>query len=266
MRCTASDGVRCAAQVTGTAATTLLFVHGAGSTAAIWDPQFGALGGRFRCAAVELRGNGVAPLPIKLSSISREGFARDCLAVADALSVERFHLVGCSLGGVVGLELWRMAPRRLASLTLLDSFACYPDGEAVAERIVGAVLEAPSLIAFAEERSSYLLPPGARSHRRTETVQQMARKDRRAYARSIVAAWTGDYRAMLPEIVVPALVLWGQHDIVTPWPLSQELAAAIPGAHLLEVPDAGHVSNADAPEFVNAALEAFVAAVANGAR
>lgn len=261
--CTASDGVRCAGRIAGDADETLLFVHDAGSTAEIWDPQLGALSRRFRCAAIELRGNGVMPLPNSLSTITREGFARDCLALADALGVRRIHLVGCGLGGIVGLELWQSAPHRLASLSLLDSFAAYPDGASVATRLVDAALAAPSLVTFAEEQTSRLLPPGASSRRRTESVRQIASMNRRAYARYIFATLTGDYRSSLGSIAIPTLVLCGEHDTFVSRALCEELAAQIPRALLVEVPDAGHVCNADAPAFVNAALEAFIASASN---
>ncbi|HVA38891.1 MAG TPA: alpha/beta fold hydrolase [Candidatus Dormibacteraeota bacterium] len=259
--CTAADGARCAARVAGRNEVTLLFVHGVGSTGEVWDSQLAALSRHYRCAAVELRGNGVAPLPARLSSITCEGFARDVLAVADALGAERFHLIGCSLGGVVGLELWRTAPHRIKSLALLDSFAEYPDGQAFADRMVEAVLAARSMVAFAEERANRILPANAPAYRRTESVRQMACKNPQAYARATQAAWTSDYRALLPQITIPTLVLWGEHDVIAPRALSEELAAGIPDSRLVVVPDAGHLSNADAPTFVNAVLEAFVNAV-----
>ncbi|TAM73474.1 alpha/beta hydrolase [bacterium] len=261
--CTASDGVRCVARVAGRTGEPVIFVHGVGSTAEIWAPQLSSLSRYFRCAAVELRGNGVAPVPSNLSSITRTGFARDALAVADALGVDRFHLVGCGLGGIVGLELWRLAPERIASLCLLDSFAAYPDGEAVAACIIDDVLAAPSLVTYSEGRANLVLPPRAPAYRRTDSVRQMSSKDRRAFTRFTLATWTGDYRPFLAGITVPTLVLWGAHDAIVPRALCEELAVGIPGAHLVTVPDAGHHSHADTPSFVGAALEAFIGAIPN---
>ncbi|TAM87287.1 alpha/beta hydrolase [bacterium] len=261
--CTASDGVRCAARVAGRTGEPLIFVHGVGSTAEIWEPQLTSLSQHLRCAAVELRGNGVAPVPVNLSSITRTGFARDALAVADAFGAQRFHLVGCGLGGIVGLELWRLAPGRIASFCLLDSFAAYPDGEAVAAGIIDDVLTAPSLVTYSEGWANLLLPPRAPAYRRTASVRQMAQKDRRAFTRFTLATWTCDYRPLLASIAVPTLLLWGEHDRIVPRVLCEELAANIRGAHLVTVPDAGHHCHADAPAFVDAALEAFIGAVPN---
>ena len=94
---------------------TLLFVHGVGSTAAIWDAQLEAFGDQHACAAIELRGNGTQKPDPDPASITRAGYAQDVLAVADALRAERFILVGCSLGGVFAFELWRSLPHRIAA-------------------------------------------------------------------------------------------------------------------------------------------------------
>jgi pimeloyl-ACP methyl ester carboxylesterase len=67
---------------------------------------------------------------------------------------------------------------------------------------------------------------------------------------------------MLGSITVPTLVLVGERDAIAPLALSQEIAAAIPGARLEIIPDAGHVSNADAPDRFNAMLREFLGVVA----
>src|SRR5579884_4015771 len=90
------------ARMSGSGDEAIVFVHGVGSTAAIWDYQLRAFGDAYRCFAVELRGNGVPKPETHPDEITREGFVDDVLAIVDAASVERVHFVGCSLGGVVG--------------------------------------------------------------------------------------------------------------------------------------------------------------------
>ena len=98
---------RCA----GESGAALVFVHGIGSTAAIWDATTRRVRprGEYRCFAVELRGNGAVRPDPDPALVSRAGFADDVFAVADARGVERFSLIGCSLGGVVAFELWKRA-------------------------------------------------------------------------------------------------------------------------------------------------------------
>ena len=131
------------------------------------------------------------------------------MTVLAALGAARFTLVGCSLGGVVGLELYARAGARFDALVTLGSFARYPDGERVAEGIVAAVREAGSMAVFGQRRAAQLgLPP----QRTAETIEQMACKSVPCYIASTQATWTGDYTGMLSSIVVPALIAYGERD------------------------------------------------------
>lgn len=234
----------------------MLFVHGVGSTAAIWDYQLQALNDAYRCFAVELRGNGVPKPEPAPSEITRKGFVDDVLAIADAADAERFHFVGCSLGGVVGFELWKRAPQRLCSLTFVGSFAWYPDSEAYVQSVIAAVEAAGTMERFAHERAKKLgMPPGRRTD---ETIEQMACKTVPSYIASTHATWTGEYRDLLGGITVPTLVICGGRDAVAPPSFSQEIAAGIAGAQLEILPEAGHVTNADAPDRFNDLLRAFL--------
>lgn len=260
-----ADGVVAGARHKGDRGPAIIFVHGVGSTAEVWDPQLEAFASRYRCLAVELRGNGAGPSDPDPASITREGFVEDVLAVADAALAEKFHFVGCSLGGVVGFELWRRVPHSIASLTIVGSFAKYPDAEKTVATIVGAVTQAGDLRTFAQARAGRVVPPSARPERLRDTVEQMAKKSLPSYIAATKATWTGDYRADLPQIDVPALVVCGELDPVAPPALSEEIARGIPGAQLTVIPGAGHVTNADAPEKFNEVLGRFLRATETGA-
>ena len=247
-------GARLAGPAAGSALSPLLFVHGVGSTAAIWDYQLEAFGGERLCAAVELRGNGASKPDPNPASITRGGYAEDVLAVADALEIEAFTLVGCSLGGVVAFELWKRARHRVAAMVILGSFARYPDGEQYAEQISVQARETGDMRRFGEIRAAKL---GLPQHRLRETVEQFACKSLECFLAATQATWTGDYRDILPSIDVPVLVAYGEHDVVAPRSLAEEIASGIPSAHLEIVADAGHVSNADRPESFNALLRSF---------
>jgi len=244
------------ARMSGTHGPVLMFVHGVGSTAAIWDAQLQAFAGDHRCFAVELRGNGAGKPDPDPAQITREGFARDVLTVADAAQAASFHLIGCSLGGVVAFELARLAPQRVASMVLVGSFAAYDDGDAYAATVIEQARAAGSMQVFAAQRAEKLaMPPG---RRRDETIAQMACKSVDCYAASTIATWTGDYRAQLAQIRVPALVCRGERDPVAPARYAEEIARGIPGARLETIEGAGHVANADAPERFNALLRDFL--------
>lgn len=243
------------ARASGSNGEVVVFVHGVGSTAAIWDYQLEALSDAYRCFAIELRGNGVPKPEAPRGQITRSGYVDDVLAVADAAGSQRFHFVGCSLGGVVGFELWKRAPQRVRSLTFVGSFAWYPDAQAYVQSVIASVEAAGTMERFAHERAKKLgMPPGKRTD---ETIEQMACKAVPSYIAATHATWTGDYRDMLERIAVPTLVICGERDAVAPPSFSQEIAGRIPGARLEILPGAGHVTNADAPERFNELLRAF---------
>ena len=244
------------ARTSGKSGPVLIFVHGVGSTAAIWDYQLAPLAAEFRCFAVELRGNGVPKPEEAPERITRAGFVDDVLSVADAAGAERFHFVGCSLGGVVGFELWQRARERVRSLVFVGSFACYPNAQAYVENIIASVLAAGNMEQFARERAARIgMPPGKRTD---ETIEQYACKSIPSYEASTYATWTGDYRAILGSITVPSLVVCGTNDAIAPPKLSQEISDGITGAQLEIIAGAGHVTNADAPEAFNALLRDFL--------
>lgn len=252
---TCSDGAVAAARYRGSSGPALIFVHGVGSTAAIWDKQLEAFSDEYRAVAIELRGNGVPKPDPPPQLIARAGYATDVLAICDALGIERFTIVGCSLGGVVAFELWSRAPERIEAMVIVGSFARYPDARAYAAGIAGAVEAAGSMDAFASARAAKLgLPP----ERERETVEQMAAKSVPSYLAATQATWTGDYRQLLPSIRVPALVCCGERDAIAPLALSREIAEGIPGARLRSIPGAGHVANADAPDIFNEMLRRFL--------
>jgi pimeloyl-ACP methyl ester carboxylesterase len=253
---TAPEGAVTGARVAGASGPPLVFVHGVGSTAAIWDPQIEAFSGAHRCAAIELRGNGVLHPDPDPALITREGFAHDVLAVADALGIDRFTIAGCSLGGVVAFELWKRVPHRIEAMLIADSFACYPNGQAYADGVKAAARDAGDMRAFAQGRAAKLgLPP----ERLRVTIEQMACKSVPCYLAATQATWTGDYRDMLPTIDVRVLVACGERDTIAPRDLSEEIARGIRGATLEIVAGAGHVANADAPDAFNRLLREFLA-------
>lgn len=244
------------ARVSGSGEEAVVFVHGVGSTGAIWDYQLNALQDAYRCFAVELRGNGVPKPEPDPSLITRDGYVDDVLAIADAAGIDRMHFVGCSLGGVVGFELWKRAPQRLRSLTFVGSFAWYPDAPAYVQAVIGAVNAAGTMERFALERAKQLgMPPGRRTD---ETIAQMACKTVPSYIAATHATWTGEYRDVLASIDLPSLVICGGRDAVAPPSFSEEIAGGIPGARLEIIADAGHVTNADAPDRFNDLLRVFL--------
>ena len=96
----------------------ILFHHGIGASAGIWSEWIAALGERHPVVTFDMRGYGRSVIPPADFRWSLEQFIADVFAVADAAGLARFHLVGESIGGTIGLAATLARPERIATLTV----------------------------------------------------------------------------------------------------------------------------------------------------
>ena len=237
----------------------ILFLHGVGSDKSVWAPQLEHFGASRRAVAFDYPGYGESdPAP---PGTTRDDFAAAILAAMDALAIDRAHVCGLSLGGVIAIALHHAAPQRCASLILADSFAVHPGGQAIYDRSVAASEQMSELAAA---RTPVLLAPGASEDLHGEVRETMARIDPEAFRIGAAAVWLADQRERVAAIATPTLILCGDQDTVTPPDLSRELADAIAGAELHILPGAGHLSNIERPGDFNSAVEDFIAGIEGG--
>lgn len=179
-----------------------------------------------------------------------------------AAAPRRFALAGLSMGGYIAFEIMRQAPERVSRVALLDTSARPDTVEQAAAR--------KDLLALAHagrfgEVTAKLLPSFLHPDRaEDETLLAAMRKDAgrvgvAGFIRQQAAVMARiDSRPSLPAIRVPALVLVGRQDGRTPPHLSEEIAAAIPGARLVVIEEAGHLPTLERPAETNAALRAWL--------
>ena len=101
----------------------IVLIHGHPLDHTMWQPQVESLAPNYRVIVPELRGYGITPLPAGKQITLLDDFAEDILALADCLNIDRFVIVGLSLGGQIALETWRQASHRIRALVLADTFA-----------------------------------------------------------------------------------------------------------------------------------------------
>ncbi len=257
MTSTSIRGVNLAFDRAGDGRELVLFLHGVGSDRTAWAEQvrFFAENG-YTAVALDCRGHGDSEIA---RDITLEDFAQDAAELIRALGFERAHWVGLSMGGVVALHACRSRPETIASLVLANTFAHFPDSAALLDRMQFALHTRP-LADIARDRIPLAFGAPPAPDILETAIAAMARKNPRAYWQSWVATWTPDFRADLPRIACLTLVLAGNADRITPLPLSEELAAGIPGARLVVLDGAGHLSNLDRPAAFNAAVLEFLRA------
>ena len=237
-------------------ATPIVFLHGVGSDKSVWRPQLDHFAAERRAIAFDYPGYGDSdPVP---DVTSRDDYAEAIHSAMHALDIDRAHICGLSLGGVVAIALCHAVPNHCASLVLADSFAVHPDGRAIYDRSIAA---SENLRAMAEARVDVLLAQPADPAVRSEVVETMARIDPAAYRTGAEAVWLADQGTRAHDIRVPTLVLCGSEDKVTPPALSLALTQLIPGARSELIEAAGHIANLEKPDAFNTFVAAFIRGV-----
>ena len=167
------------------------------------------------------------------------------------------------MGGYVALEFWRRHRRRLRALVLCDTRAAADAPEAVAIREQTAARLVDEGTAFLQETMLPRLLGPAVAAEQPRLVERLRRIIAAADPRGLAAASLGmarraDFTPLLPAIDCPTLLVVGREDVVSPPAEMAAMAAAIPGARLVEIPAAGHLSPMERPDKVNAAILAFL--------
>ncbi len=174
----------------------------------------------------------------------------------------RFALAGLSLGGIVAIEIIRIAPERISKLALLDTNHELPSPSQVASwQLFEELTQAGR---FEEVTRRYLLDSLLydKTPESIALVLDMAARvgSERFLLQNAAQPTRPDNRPVLPTITVPTLVLCGREERVCPVSVHEQLAAAIPGARLVVIPEAGHLSTIDQPDLVTQAMRSWFTA------
>lgn len=247
------------------AGTPLVLLHAFPLSSAMWLEQRELLGSRCRVITPDQRGFGGSELGADEPSLG--ACADDVIALLDGLGLDRVVLGGLSMGGYVAMELLRRAPERVSALLLADTKASADPPEAREGRMRTAeAVERDGTGPLAETMLPLLL--GATT---LETRAAVAGRVRGlvAAAPPAAVAWASRAMAARPDSFdvlrateVPALVVVGDEDALSPVAQAQEMVDALPQGRLAVVPGAGHLSAVEDPPAFAAAVRAFLADLA----
>jgi 3-oxoadipate enol-lactonase len=244
--------------------TALLLIHGFPLDRRLWDAQVAGLSSRVRVIAPDLRGSGRSDAPP--GPYSMDQHADDLASLLDSLGIRRAVAAGLSMGGYIAFALWRRHPERVQALVLADTRAEPDNPQARTNRDVAAArVREIGPAAFAAEMLPRIM---AAANADDPSIRGRALRMMGAQSTDGLIGALGalrdrpDSRALLPGITVPTLVIVGREDSLTTPAEARAMAEAIPGARLVEVPHAGHLSPLENPRAVNAALREFLREIA----
>ena len=235
----------------------VVLVHGYLGGSSQWDAQVQFLSQHFDVIAVDLAGYGNAnhlPAPTEMAA-----HAQAVLLTLDQLGIDRFHLVGHSMGGMVAQEIVSLAPARVRKLVL------YGTGSQ------GSIPGRFESMARSRER---LAEDGVKSTARrisatwlldneaSPAFESLATLATRASAQAahagLIAMEAWDGRARLSAIQQPTLVVWGERDRSYAWPQIEKLWRTIPCASLAVVPACSHALHLERPALFHILLLEFL--------
>lgn len=245
----------------GAAGAPLLWIHGFPFHRGMWAPQLEAFAKDYRVLAPDLRGFGDSELPS--NSYTIEDLADDVAALLDAVGVDTAVVAGLSMGGYVAFALLRRHPGRVRGLILADTRAEADTKDARERRHATAErVRAEGTQMLVHELLPRLVSDETR-RARPDVVATLEQMISAAHPAGVIAALEAmaarpDSRDLLGKITIPTCVIAGEEDAIAPPDVARRLASSIPGARLVLVPGAGHMSNLERPDLFNAAVREFL--------
>jgi 3-oxoadipate enol-lactonase len=242
----------------------LLFLHGLIFDTRMWSSQVAALSGKYRCISIDFRGHGQSAAP--RCQCSLEQLAEDVYKVMGKLTIEQAHVVGLSMGGMVGMRLALAHPEAVRSLLLLDTDAGLEEAdrsrqyEAMAQMVRDqgpqSVMEGILPFFFSQSFRQGWPQEMQRFREQFATIDPEG-----MYWVTLAVTRRRDMRDEIKGIRVPTLIIVGDQDIATTPDKAEAIHQQIAGSRLATIAGAGHMTPIERPEEVTALLAEFLAEV-----
>jgi len=251
----------------------IVFVHGLTGSWPNWLEQLPVFAAKHRVVAIDLPGFGHSPMPHERITIS--SYARLLDGLLDELGIDAATIVGNSMGGFVSADLAIAFPQRVERLVLVSPAGLSTYRERRGTRVLGVLRRFERVLATctawgAANADAITGRPGLRRAILSDLVSHPGRlgaplaaelvrgAGKPGFMQALAANLDYDFRDRLPEIVCPALIVWGERDHVVTVRDAAVYAELIPGSRKVVFRDTGHLAMVERPDAFNALLTEFL--------
>lgn len=241
--------------------TPLVFIHAFPLSKTMWQPQVDGLKDNYRVITIDLGGHGDSDIVPWNDSL--DGYAKNIIRLLDHLEIAQAVFVGLSMGGYTLFAIYRLYANRVKAMVLADTRAQADSEEGKTGRhSMAEVAFSNGATAIADIMLPKLLAPSTIEHH-PEIVKDVREMILQTSTAGIVVdlvamATRPDSTDLLSTITCPTLVIVGEEDQATPVAESEYMAQRIPGATLITIRQAGHLSNVEQPITFNQAVQSFL--------
>ena len=235
----------------------LLLLHGLGGSHDDWRMQIPEFAAKYRVIVPDLRGFGASE---RREPFTIQRHARDMRTLLSALSIERAHVVGLSMGGAVAIELALRAPQVVASLVLVNTapgftLTSWQRRRMAWLRVLVALVLGVGGVARVTGKGVF--PARNQGRLRKRFIRRASHTSRWVYLATLRALTRWNAESRLAAIRAPTLIIGAQHDFTTSAE-KRRWCARIPGARFVEIAGSRHHTELDSPERLNHIIQAFV--------
>jgi 3-oxoadipate enol-lactonase len=252
------DGVRLTARVDGPAnAPVLALFNPLGTNLHMWNAQVAALSNLLRLIRFDSRGHGASDVPPGPYSIERLG--HDALCVLDHLQIERPHICGLSLGGMIALWMASSHPERVDRAIFANTAARIGSNQTWTERIAAVEKGGMDAIVSLVARRFLSEPFRQQASETTHVVSEIIlQTPALGYIASYAALCDVNLQDLASTIQAPSLIIGSELDESTPVDQAMQLQDLILESKLGVIPRAGYLSNIKQPEAFNGLVRQFL--------
>lgn len=239
----------------------LLLIMGLGYSLDMWHRALPVLAEHYRVVAFDNRGVGRSDVPPGPYTIAK--MASDAAAVMDAARIDKAHVFGVSMGGMIAQEFAIQYPARVQSLVLGCTTCGGPDATTAAPEVINALMARATMTIEEAIRAlaRYVYDEATPQERLEEdfTIRRRTYPSSEGYLAQVQGVLGWESFGRLSQIAAPTLIIHGESDRLVPPANGKLLAQSIPNAKLVMLPAASHIFMTDQPEAANQAVLSFLA-------